>query len=145
MRTAWQDALERARSHAPFLALGLDRQPELEAILTAGDGEAALEAEADGFDGVGAWQVGLVEDLDVLDIGSVGALGGDHVLHLRQLPGVGQHAGVVATGGQDDVDSFGVQLLDRGEICSADGEIAREQSAVQGDGDGADGMGRRLL
>jgi glutamate-ammonia-ligase adenylyltransferase len=38
----WTDALARARAHAPFLALGLDRQPELEAMLAAGRGEEAL-------------------------------------------------------------------------------------------------------
>ncbi|MBD3729038.1 MAG: bifunctional [glutamate--ammonia ligase]-adenylyl-L-tyrosine phosphorylase/[glutamate--ammonia-ligase] adenylyltransferase [Sphingomonadales bacterium] len=38
----WQSALERARSHAPFLALALERQPDLAALLAAGDGEAAL-------------------------------------------------------------------------------------------------------
>ncbi|MBO0750167.1 MAG: glutamine-synthetase adenylyltransferase, partial [Porphyrobacter sp.] len=38
----WTGALERARAHAPFLALGLDRQPELEAMLADGRGEEAL-------------------------------------------------------------------------------------------------------
>jgi glutamate-ammonia-ligase adenylyltransferase len=38
----WLGALARAREHAPFLALGLDRQPELEAILAEGGGEDAL-------------------------------------------------------------------------------------------------------
>ena len=39
----WDSALHRARTHAPFLARALDRQPELAALLTAGEGEAALE------------------------------------------------------------------------------------------------------
>ncbi|MAY19854.1 MAG: bifunctional [glutamate--ammonia ligase]-adenylyl-L-tyrosine phosphorylase/[glutamate--ammonia-ligase] adenylyltransferase [Erythrobacteraceae bacterium] len=39
----WSGALERARSHAPFLARSLDRQEELAALLAAGKGEAALE------------------------------------------------------------------------------------------------------
>jgi glutamate-ammonia-ligase adenylyltransferase len=38
----WANAIARARTHAPFLALGLDRQPELEALLAAGRGEDAL-------------------------------------------------------------------------------------------------------
>jgi len=38
----WSGALARARAHAPFLALGLDRQPGLEAILAEGRGEDAL-------------------------------------------------------------------------------------------------------
>ena len=38
----WQDAIARARVNAPFLARALDRQPELEALLQAGDGEGAL-------------------------------------------------------------------------------------------------------
>ncbi|WP_299196755.1 bifunctional [glutamate--ammonia ligase]-adenylyl-L-tyrosine phosphorylase/[glutamate--ammonia-ligase] adenylyltransferase [uncultured Erythrobacter sp.] len=39
----WKEAIARARAHAPFLARALDRQPELEALLQAGEGEAALE------------------------------------------------------------------------------------------------------
>jgi glutamate-ammonia-ligase adenylyltransferase len=38
----WEHALHRARAHAPFLARALDRQPELETLLLAGDGAAAL-------------------------------------------------------------------------------------------------------
>uniref|UniRef100_UPI0014084FED bifunctional [glutamate--ammonia ligase]-adenylyl-L-tyrosine phosphorylase/[glutamate--ammonia-ligase] adenylyltransferase n=1 Tax=Altererythrobacter segetis TaxID=1104773 RepID=UPI0014084FED len=38
----WAGALARARGHAPFLALGLDRQPELEALLAQGHGDQAL-------------------------------------------------------------------------------------------------------
>ncbi len=38
----WQSALRRARSHAPFLARALERNPQLTALLAAGDGEAAL-------------------------------------------------------------------------------------------------------
>ncbi len=43
MNGDWQDAIGRARAHAPFLAKALDRLPELTALLEAGDGEAALE------------------------------------------------------------------------------------------------------
>ena len=38
----WESALHRARTHAPFLARALDRQPELAALLVAGEGAAAL-------------------------------------------------------------------------------------------------------
>ena len=43
MQGDWQQAIERARAHAPFLELGLRRQPELTALLERGDGEGALE------------------------------------------------------------------------------------------------------
>ena len=39
----WTSAIERARSHAPFLAHALDRQPDLAALLAGGEAEAALE------------------------------------------------------------------------------------------------------
>lgn len=38
----WRGALKRAREHAPFLARALDRQPDLEGLLDAGQGEEAL-------------------------------------------------------------------------------------------------------
>ncbi len=43
MTADWTGALERARTSAPFLARGLDRQPALEALLAAGDGAGALQ------------------------------------------------------------------------------------------------------
>jgi glutamate-ammonia-ligase adenylyltransferase len=43
MSGEWQDAIERAQAHAPFLAGALARLPELAALLAAGDGEAALK------------------------------------------------------------------------------------------------------
>ncbi|MEO0642166.1 MAG: bifunctional [glutamate--ammonia ligase]-adenylyl-L-tyrosine phosphorylase/[glutamate--ammonia-ligase] adenylyltransferase [Pseudomonadota bacterium] len=42
-QAAWTNALERARSHAPFLKRSLDRLPNLEDLLAQGRGEAALE------------------------------------------------------------------------------------------------------
>ena len=42
MSDAWTNAIARARAHAPFLALALDRQPALEELLAAGSGEEAL-------------------------------------------------------------------------------------------------------
>ncbi|MEO1222228.1 MAG: hypothetical protein AAFY42_12905, partial [Pseudomonadota bacterium] len=43
----WQGALVRARAHAPFLARALDRQPALEELLSAGEGDRALEWSRD--------------------------------------------------------------------------------------------------
>jgi glutamate-ammonia-ligase adenylyltransferase len=42
-RSAWTDALERARRYAPFLGRSLDRLPELAELLAGGEGEAALD------------------------------------------------------------------------------------------------------
>jgi glutamate-ammonia-ligase adenylyltransferase len=50
-RADWGGALARARAHAPFLAVGLDRQPELEAMLAQGNaGEALALARTSGDD-----------------------------------------------------------------------------------------------
>ncbi|KPF63829.1 bifunctional [glutamate--ammonia ligase]-adenylyl-L-tyrosine phosphorylase/[glutamate--ammonia-ligase] adenylyltransferase [Porphyrobacter sp. AAP60] len=49
----WDSALHRARTHAPFLARALDRQPDLAALLAAGKAENALQwarAQGDGAD-----------------------------------------------------------------------------------------------
>ena len=40
--TNWISALDRARTHSPFLAGAMDRLPDLVALLAAGEGEAAL-------------------------------------------------------------------------------------------------------
>ena len=53
MQPDWESALHRARTHAPFLARALDRQPELAALLAAGDGAGAL-----------AWARGCGEEPD---------------------------------------------------------------------------------
>src|SRR5690606_7475541 len=42
MQGGWQEAIERARAHSPFLELALQRQPDLADLLERGDGEAAL-------------------------------------------------------------------------------------------------------
>jgi glutamate-ammonia-ligase adenylyltransferase len=57
MNGDWHGAIERARAHAPFLALALNRQPELTALLERGEGEAALVAArsaGEGAPGIGA-------------------------------------------------------------------------------------------
>ncbi|ANU06891.1 hypothetical protein [Paraurantiacibacter namhicola] len=46
----WTNALTRARAHAPFLAKALERQPELAALLEAGEIEAALDWARARFD-----------------------------------------------------------------------------------------------
>ncbi|MBX7532834.1 bifunctional [glutamate--ammonia ligase]-adenylyl-L-tyrosine phosphorylase/[glutamate--ammonia-ligase] adenylyltransferase [Qipengyuania sp. 1XM1-15A] len=43
MTADWTSAIDRARKHAPFLARGLERHPELAELLAAGSGEEALE------------------------------------------------------------------------------------------------------
>lgn len=53
MQPDWDSALARARAHAPFLARALDRQPDLAALLAAGDGAGALawaRAQGEGED-----------------------------------------------------------------------------------------------
>ncbi|MDP3906608.1 bifunctional [glutamine synthetase] adenylyltransferase/[glutamine synthetase]-adenylyl-L-tyrosine phosphorylase [Novosphingobium sp.] len=51
MTADWTGALARARTHAPYLCTGLDRLPDLEALLAAGDGAGALAwAKAAGAD-----------------------------------------------------------------------------------------------
>ena len=42
MNHDWNGAIVRARAHAPYLARGLDRQPELESLLAQGRAEEAL-------------------------------------------------------------------------------------------------------
>lgn len=56
MTQRWTHAIDRARTHAPYLALGLERLPELADILAAGQGEAALawaKAAGAGIEDVG--------------------------------------------------------------------------------------------
>ncbi len=56
MEADWKGALDRARTHAPFLARALERLPELAALLEAGNGEDALAWAASagtGIDDVG--------------------------------------------------------------------------------------------
>ncbi len=43
MAREWQEAIERARRHSSFLAVGLERQGDLAALLASGKGEEALE------------------------------------------------------------------------------------------------------
>ena len=44
MAADWQSAIARAGMHAPFLALAMQRRPELVELLSAGRGEEALAA-----------------------------------------------------------------------------------------------------
>ncbi|GGE02758.1 glutamate-ammonia-ligase adenylyltransferase [Tsuneonella deserti] len=56
MAQDWQEAIERARAHAPFLGHALDRLPDLADLLSAGQGEAALHwarEAGEGIDDVG--------------------------------------------------------------------------------------------
>ncbi|MGB3737864.1 MAG: bifunctional [glutamate--ammonia ligase]-adenylyl-L-tyrosine phosphorylase/[glutamate--ammonia-ligase] adenylyltransferase, partial [Pontixanthobacter sp.] len=49
----WAGALRRVRAHSPFLTRSLDHQPELDALLRAGDGPAAMEWAAQAGEGAG--------------------------------------------------------------------------------------------
>ena len=55
----WPDALARARANAPFLARALDRQPALEELLAAGEGEAALAWARSAGEGAPSCEVSL--------------------------------------------------------------------------------------
>jgi len=51
MAAEWTGAITRARAHSPFLAMAMEREPDLTAMLAAGEGEAALSyAHAAGAD-----------------------------------------------------------------------------------------------
>jgi glutamate-ammonia-ligase adenylyltransferase len=52
MTADWTGALQRAQTHAPFLARAIDRLPDLVALLEAGEGEAALAQARQAGDGV---------------------------------------------------------------------------------------------
>lgn len=51
MHGDWREAIERARAYSPFLALALERQGDLAALLERGEGEAALAAAKTAGDG----------------------------------------------------------------------------------------------
>ena len=55
----WQGAIARARAHSPFLTLGLDRQPELAALLAAGQAAEALAYAGQAGSGAGDPAVAL--------------------------------------------------------------------------------------
>ncbi len=57
MTTDWQDALERARAHSPFLNDALAKQTDLTELLAAGDGEGAMAFARNA--GIGATDVGV--------------------------------------------------------------------------------------
>lgn len=55
----WQGALMRARGHAPFLARGLERLPEIAGLLDEGSGEDALSIARQAGEGIGDAGVAL--------------------------------------------------------------------------------------
>ena len=73
MHGDWTSALERARAHSPFLARGLERLPDLAAMLEAGEGEAALRS-AKGA-GEGSADAGLALRREKRALGLVLAIG----------------------------------------------------------------------
>ena len=81
----WTGALARARACAPFLALGLDRQPELAEMLAQGRGEEAL-AHGRSFAGTGEVGAALRRERSALAVTlAVGDLAGafplERVMH----------------------------------------------------------------
>lgn len=76
----WKGAIARTRANAPFLARALDRQEELEALLSAGQGEAALtwsKVRGDHEDvgiGLRRHRLGLATSLAIGDLAGAFAL-----------------------------------------------------------------------
>ena len=62
MQADWPDAIDRARKHAPFLARGLERLPEIAALLEQGRGEDALHM---------ARAAGEIRDVATDDVGVI--------------------------------------------------------------------------
>ena len=69
----WSDAIRRAQAHSPFLAQALERQPELAALLAAGEGEAAMEWATAA--GEGATSVGVALRRERLALATALAIG----------------------------------------------------------------------
>ena len=84
--TDWQDAIVRARAHAPFLARALDRLPQLERLLAQGhidEALAAARAAGEGLEDVG---IALRRERLALSLAlAIGDLSG--VLSLTQVVG----------------------------------------------------------
>ena len=47
MAADWDEAIERAQAHAPFLARGLEKHDELSELMRNGAGEAAVHVAAE--------------------------------------------------------------------------------------------------
>ena len=88
MSVDWIEALERAQAHAPFLARGLERHPELTELLAAGEGDAALEQAKAAGEGVGDVALALRREKRALaTVLAIGDLAGafDLDLVMREL------------------------------------------------------------
>ncbi len=78
MAADWQSALDRARAHAPFLALALERRPELAAMLAEGRGADALTAAKASGEGIEDTGVALRrERLSLALVLAIGDLAGE--------------------------------------------------------------------
>ncbi len=73
MTNGWQNALERARAHSPFLHDALAKQTDLTSLLEAGDGEGALAFARQA--GVGSADVGAALRREKLTLATVLAIG----------------------------------------------------------------------
>ncbi|MFN4113248.1 MAG: bifunctional [glutamate--ammonia ligase]-adenylyl-L-tyrosine phosphorylase/[glutamate--ammonia-ligase] adenylyltransferase [Sphingomonadaceae bacterium] len=77
MSPDWTTAAERARANAPFLAMALERRPDLAELLLAGQGEEALQRARSSGEGIGDVGVALRrERLGVALVLAVGDLAG---------------------------------------------------------------------
>jgi glutamate-ammonia-ligase adenylyltransferase len=81
MRDDWQDAIERARAHSPFLALALERQGDLASLLERGEGEAALAAAKAAGEGQAVPIALRRQRLALATVLAVGDLAGAFPLH----------------------------------------------------------------
>lgn len=73
MEGDWQQAIDRAREYAPFLARALEKRPELADLLASGEGEAALAAAKTSGEGVD--DIGVALRRERLGIALVLAIG----------------------------------------------------------------------
>ncbi|WP_114521312.1 bifunctional [glutamate--ammonia ligase]-adenylyl-L-tyrosine phosphorylase/[glutamate--ammonia-ligase] adenylyltransferase [Altererythrobacter sp. ZODW24] len=73
MKTGWQNALERARAHSPFLCDALAKQADLTALLEAGDGGGAMAFARQA--GAGTSDVGVALRREKLALATTLAIG----------------------------------------------------------------------
>lgn len=73
----WSQAIARAEAHSPFLAQGLERLPDVTALLARGDGEAALNLAKQAGEGIADTGVALRREKRALALAlAIGDLAG---------------------------------------------------------------------
>ena len=88
MDADWTGAIERARAHAPFLARGLERSPDLVDLLAQGKGEEALDQAKQAGDGIADVALALRREKRALGLVlAIGDLAGGYSLEkvMREL------------------------------------------------------------